>query len=263
MDADDLTRAWDRAAVAELAYVDGHGRPRATAVTPLVLDGGPAVALPYARSNLARALAASGTVVLSVSDSRMATKGWAPCAAGGTAEVVEDLEGRCFLGGPLAQELRKHPPSRELLDTPVLRREHWWYVPRWIVRVAPQRAWPVGRRSSPAEGVLVTVSGPRQLAVDTVRVEDWDADRVVVTSLAAHDLRGLRGSAVLFTHDFAVPDLDRWVEASATGELRAGVLHVTQRDGRTALPKPLTLVGRLRRLRDLERACRRGLRERV
>lgn len=259
MSDDVLARACDRAAVAEVAYTDGHGHLRVTAVTPLVLEGAPVLALPYGRRALARDMGRSGGVALALSDSRLAYRGWEPLVASGPARVEEDSEGERFLAGLLDQELRKHPPSRALLDTPVLRREHWWYLPRWIVRLAPTHVRALARRDGPGDAVLAFMAGG-SVDVDTVAVEDWAADPVAVRSLAGHDVSGVRAPAVAFTHDFSIPDLERWVEHAVAGDLHHGRLHVSARTGTRALPKPLSLRGRLARLRDLERACRRELR---
>lgn len=258
MDAGALSASWDLAAVAEVVYLDPAGAPHVAAVTPLLLDGRPALALPGARSALARALARSPSVALVLSDSRLAYRGWEPMAAGGVAHVEADPEGVTFGSHLLDQELRKHPPSRDLLDTPVLRREHWWYLPRWIVRVACDHVRPVGRRPGPGHGVLAYAAHGR-IEVDTVAVPDWEANRISLRSLTGRSGTQVRTPAVLFTHDFTVPDLDRWVEQSAAGELRRMRLHVHERTGTRALPRPLTLLARWRRLRDLERACRREL----
>lgn len=255
---DDLVRACDCAAVAEVAYTDGDGHVRVTAVTPLVLAGAPALALHYGRSALARDLARSGDVALAVSDSRMAYRGWQPVGASGAVRVEEDREGTRFQDHLLDQELRKHPPSRALLDTPVLRREHWWYLPRWVIRLVPTRIRTLGRRAGPQDGVLAFGAGG-SVDVDTVAVEDWTSDRVAVRSLAGHDVGRVRAPGAVFTHDFSVPDLERWVEHTVAGELHDGQLDVTVRTGTPVLPKPLSLRGRLGRLRALERTCRRGL----
>jgi len=256
---EELVHACDRAAVAELAYTGHDGGVRVTAVTPLVFDGTPALALPYSERALVRALGASGDVALALSDSRLAYRGWQPLGMSGPVRVEEDAEGNRFQAHLLDQELRKHPPSRALLDTPVLRREHWWYVPRWIVRLTPARVRPLGRRTGPDEGVLAFAAGG-SVDVDTVAVEDWAADPVAVRSLAGHDVERVRAPAAVFTADFSVPDLERRVEYAVQGELRDGYLRPATRSGMRTLPRPLTLRGRLRRLRELERACRRELR---
>lgn len=256
---DELVRACDRAAVAELVYTDDHGGVRVTAVTPLVFENAPAVALAYGDRALVRDLAACGEVALALSDSRLAYRGWQPLGMSGPVRVDEDPKGKQFQAQLLDQELRKHPPSRALLDTPVLRREHWWYVPRWIVRFTPARARALGRRTGPDDGVLAFAAGG-SVDVDTVAVQDWAADAVVLGSLADHDIERVRGPAAVFTHDFSIPDLERRVEYAVQGELRGGRLHAATRSGTRALPGPLTLRARLRCLRELERACRRELR---
>jgi hypothetical protein len=65
---------------------------------------------------------------------------------------------------------------------------------------------------------------------------------------------------VLLGHDFAVPDLERWTPWTTRGWSAAdGLFTVEQRPARTSLEPPLGVWQRLRRQRELERACRRAL----
>jgi hypothetical protein len=246
------------AAVAELLYDDGE-RLRFEVAVPLVWSDRPALALTYGDTDLADRL--DGTrVVLLLSDSRLARKGWVPLAASVRMEVTEDPEGKLFqLEGLLGQELVKHPPSRLLADTPLLRREYWWYMPRLLVRATTvETVWPISPRTG-AEGLLGYGAGGG-LSASTVRVDDWDADRI--------DLRPVPGDApwpppdgpaTLATHDFSIPDLDRRCAYQVRGSLVEGRLAVRDREGTLALEGPRKLLRRLRRLREAERACRAGL----
>lgn len=248
------------AAVGEVGYRRPDGTVGAEPVVPLVLDGVPALALTFARAPLARQLAESGEAALTLSDSRLAYRGWVPLGATGRVHVDVDPEGVGFqTSGLMGQELVKHPPSRLLIDTPVLRREHWWFLPRWIIRwVDVDRVLPVGRRSGPDEAVLAYAGGG-SIDVDTVAVDDWDAADIRVTSLAGRRLDELTAPATLLVHDFSVPDLDRWSSLTVGGRLAGGRLRVKTRVGDARVSPPRRLLDRLRTLRDLERACRREL----
>lgn len=256
----DLADACDLAAVAEVAYRRTDGSVAVEPVVPLVLGGAPALALPFARTALARRLADAREAALALSDSRLAYRGWVPLGATGNVEVEEDPEGvRFHESGMMGQELRKHPPSRLLIDTPVLRREHWWYMPRWVVRWASvDRVRPVGRRRGRDEAVLAYAAAG-SVDVDTVAVDDWEAGEIAVTSLAGRRLDELSAPAALHRHDFSLPDLDRWVSLTVGGRLGRGRLRVDVREGDATVPPPRRLLARMRALRDLERACRREI----
>lgn len=248
------------AARAELAWRDGAGRLHATALVPLVIDGTVTAALPFDQSGTALHLADADRAVLAFSDSRMALKGWSPCAVPVDVDVTADRTGEWTWTGALDQEVRKHPPARLLIDTAVQRREHWWYVPRWIVRLVPSgRADALARRHGADDGLLV-VDDRTALLARTVAVDGWDAGRVVVTPLAAAPAGSdpVGGNALLFGHDFSVPDQERSSQLVVSGRLDGHVLTVAARHGDLRLPAPRLL----RRLRDhfrLERACRRAL----
>lgn len=245
------------AAIGELAWLDPTGRPDAHPVTPLLLGDDPAVAYPYADLALARRVAAAPAVALVLSDDRMAGRGWRPAAVTGRPRLVEDRDGALFTDQLLDQELRKYPPARALIDSLLLRREHWWYVPRLVVVLADAAATPVGVRTGGA-GELLAVAAEGQLSVDTVRRALEGSGRVRVTSLAGRE--PARGPAVLLGHDFSVPDLERWTPWTTRGWSAAdGLFTVEQRPDRTGLAPPLGLWQRLRRQRELERACRRAL----
>lgn len=256
-----LARAAALAALAEVAWPTADGRVRCVALTPLVADGGPVFALPYARSGLARDLAAAPAAAIVLSDSRLARRGWAPLGATVSLSVTADPRGERFQDELMEQELRKHPPSRALIDSPLLRREHWWYLPRLVVGVVEvDRVRPVGRRSGPDDAVLAYTTGGT-VDGDTVAVTDWDEPRIRLRSLAGRDPGALGDvPATLFSHDFAVPDLDARTERFAEGRLGGGRLRVDRRGGHPRVVGPRGLRARLRDLRDLRHACVRGLR---
>jgi hypothetical protein len=247
--------AVDAAAVAELAWVV-DGVPAAMPVVPLRLDGRPAVALPYATADRARGLASASSVALVLSDPRLAGRAWSPTAVRGDRPTLrDDVTGEEFAARLLDQELRKHPPSRALVDSPLLCRENWWYLPRLLITFEPTAVTPVGARTDPRTQALLALSrtGGR-LDVRTVDVGDWSA-RPLEVQPAEGD-----GAAVLLAHDFTEPDVERWMAHVLTGHLSGGALRVTH--GPLGPPPPLRTLGllaRVRRHRELERGCRQGI----
>lgn len=241
-----------RAAVlAELCWTAGD-RTSWTAVTPLVLDGELTVALTYDRLELARELAAADAVAVTLTDPRLAGPGFDPRYAIGRASVEPDPDGDRFVTRLLDQELAKHPPSRELADSRMLRREHWWFLPRMLVTLgvihegelesrAP-RDW-VGAASLDGDLRLATVPDPIDAGDELPRTAPLsDVDTVA-----------------LFRHDRSLPEMDRGVEQRATATRTAAGLTVASIDGPGELPRPLGLLARMRAVRDLRRGCIRGL----
>ncbi|NED99200.1 pyridoxamine 5'-phosphate oxidase family protein [Phytoactinopolyspora halotolerans] len=286
MTSDDETRkAVQAASVAELAWLGPAGQPGARPVTPLWLDTAPAVAYTYAEHELARTLAAASRVCLVLSDTRMAGSHWRPLALSGRFRLVEDRSGELFVDRLLAQELRKYPPSRTYADSPLLRREHWWFLPRLILVLEVMDATPVAARADGTGHVLAVA--PRQanhtgLMVDTVRVGDDDPEAADGAEVAGHGLvhtstpaeQGrpgiLRivslagnalpdGPATLLGHDFSVPDLERWTPWLTRGAMIHDALHVEEWPHRTSLEASPGVWRRFQRHRRLERACRTGL----
>lgn len=249
------------AARAELAWRDASGALYAAPIVPLTIYDDIVAALPFSMTPLARALTAADEAVLVCSDSRMAWKGWKPCVAPVTVEITADRAGEWTWTGALDQEVRKHPPARLLMDTAIQRREHWWYVPRWIVRLRVRSGHTaIARRAGPDDGLLLTSEVSGALRVRSVAVDDWQADRISVTPLDATSAseQPQPHDALLFTHDFSIPDQDRSRALEVIGTLEGRSLQVDERRGRLELPSP-RLLQRLRRHYELERACRRAL----
>lgn len=256
----ELIGSVEMAAVAEVAYLDRDGLPRVRTVTPLLLGEDLAFTLTYADSPGACEIGRSPRVSMIFSDSRLAYVGWNPLAVAATVEVTSDPEGELFHEKLLDQELRKFPPSRLLIDSPLLRREHWWYMPRWIFRLKeigdPK---PLIRRTAGDQGVLVWRTGGN-LVADTVRVDDWDADVIAVSSLIGRSLHIPEGTpGALFYHDFSIPDMDQRTAFLATGHLRDGRFSVTSRTGSRVLGRRPGLFARLWALRTLKKRCQAGI----
>jgi hypothetical protein len=242
------------AGVAELLWRAPDGPPAAVGVVPLVLGGRPAVALPWAHVETARQAAASDTAALALSDPRLTGSGWAPMVATGRFTLVEDATGELFTEELLDQELRKHPPARALADSAMLRREHWWYLPRLVLVLDVVDLAPGVRREGPADVVLGVDDGA--LHVRTVRVPDWDADPLELRDGPI----GASGPAVLVGQELSIPDVERWTVHTTTGRYAHGRLTDVRPAATRDLEPVPGLLARIRRQRTLERACVRSLR---
>lgn len=258
MNADDLERSWDAAAMAAVAVAGEDGAPATEPVVPLV-NGAVGLLLTFDRSPLAQQMATTGRAILATWDSRMALRGWTPLAADVRVEVMADVEGRWIDAGWLDPLLRAHPPSRTRLDTPLQRREHWWYVPRWLVTVtAVERVWALARREGPSSGLLAWHDGDGAVRSAVVEVGDWDTDPLLLAQLGGGTL-DVRAPASVLARDVRTPDLDHDVALTVRGRLAGDRLHVDRRAGRAELGRPPSLRQRLAAARSLERDCRRAL----
>lgn len=246
-----------RAGVLEVCWLGTAGVPRATAAVPLAYGGRPAVALLWSQADVARELAAAPAVGWVLSDRRLAQPGWYPLLGMGRMHMIEDRNGTLFTDNMLDMELRKHPPSRAYADTLLLRRENWWFLPRLVLVFEPWQVSSVGERTSPDEHAVLAVS-PRDgsLHVDTVSI-DQSGTAMTCRSLARR--APPPGDAVLFTHDFSVPDLERWARHATTGRWDGTSLDVVSRDDQRGVPPPPGLRERIRRHREMERGCRAAL----
>ena len=254
MDVTSAEAAIHSAGVAELLWRRPAESPGATGVVPLLLGDQPAVAFPWAHVETARTVAAAGEAALVLSDPRLTGSAWRPMVLRGRAQLIEDGDGSLFSDRLLDQELRKHPPSRALADSHMLRREHWWYLPRLVLLLEAVRVGELSPREGPLDAVLAVDDAG--LHVSTVRVGDWDADPM--------SLRGappdVRGPAVLIGQEISVPDVERWTVHTTTGTYADGSLSGVRASGPRALEPVPGLLARMRRQRALERACIAALR---
>lgn len=246
----DLPVAWRAAQLGEVAWVAPDGTPHAAVVVPLLLDAAPALALPYAELDLARALAAADRVTFCLAVPAL-SGGTPPLAAAARIEVTEDPRGERFVGSPLLEQvLAKHPPSRRRLDSPLLRREHGWYVPRIVVRtvqLGPSFALGVGE----ALGVAVADDGGPWVALAR--------DVSLGEGTARLDVDD--GRATVLAHGADVPALEQPWHRRWSGVVRAGRFTADERDEVAPARRRPGLRERVRVERELERACRAGLRE--
>lgn len=251
-----LARSVRAAGLAELVWrVGDGGAPAALGVVPLLRGEQPAVALPWAHADRARAAAASDGAALVLSEPRLTGPGWTPLVATGRLRLVEDGEGELFAAELLDQELRKHPPARVLADSPIVRREHWWYLPRLVLVLEAPRVEAIARRDGPLDAVLAVDAGDG-LHVRTVRVQEWDADPL---PLVGGPEQG-RGPATLLGQEVSVPDAEQWTFHRTTGRYEQGRLIDPVRPPTRELEPVPGLLARVRRQRALERACVKALR---
>jgi hypothetical protein len=245
-----LVEAWRRAQLAEVSWVHPVDGPDAAVVVPLLEDGRPVLALPYAELDLARRLADAEVATWSVAVPAL-SGGAEPVAAAARVEVEEDPDGARFTASPLLdQVLAKHPPSRGRLDSPLLRREHGWYLPRLVVRtVELGPTFELGFLE--ALGVSATTDGLPWLA---------GATQVAATEgTARFDVPD--GPAALLQHGADVPDLETPWHRRWRGTVRDGRFTAAERDELPMARRRPTLRDRVRAHRQLHRACLAGLRE--
>lgn len=256
----DTVPALASAVVAEIAYTTASGEVDAAVVHPLPHDGAVVLALPFARSALAGALAAARAVVVVGSDARLVLRGWSAAAATGRMRVETDLDGRWFAEHLVEEELRRYPPSRLLADSLMQRREHWWYLPRHVCRLADV-TWraSVGERDDPLTTGMLAWDAADGLRADTVAVAGTGGDRVLVRSLAGRPLSGAADPACLLLHDWSVPDFERRTALVLQGRLEGDRLVVERRRGDAALPRPPGLLSRWGQARAFARACRQEI----
>ena len=251
----DLLTAWRAAQLGELVWDTPDG-PDALPVVPLSDDGVPCVALPYASLARAEALAAAGTAVACISDPALAREA-EPMLVRVRVRRTDDLDGEHFETSQLLlQELAKHPPSRRRLDSILLRREHWWFLPRILLHLeAIDEPCPLtatgpllGRRGG---------AGPGSIEVTTVRVAQRSARELALDGVAPAP----SGTpAVLLEHGAEPPDLERTWGTRTTGTLDGSRLVVRDVDRWGRADRMPTLLQRVRDEWGLERACLAGLR---
>ena len=242
----------DASSIAEVAWVDGAGRPRAAGVLPLLRQGRPVLAFTFDRAALATELAGAPIVDLLVREPRNTGTTWRPAAWRCSSRLVEDVAGDLYAAELMLQELRRYPPSRRYADSPLLCREHWWYLPRLVVDLEPLAALdPPARRERAEDALLVTVSegGPR--------VSGAVAEPAKTAATWGPEPRS--GPGLLFGQDASFPDLEVWhtwqhpVAVTADGLITDGPLPEP-----TVGPLP-GIRERWRHERSFAAACRRGL----
>ncbi|NKY99301.1 hypothetical protein [Nocardiopsis alborubida] len=282
---EDFATAWRRSAVGELSWVTPRGLPVSVPVVPLLDGETPCAALPLAHLDLVDALGPRAAFSLTAPAPGTDTG----LVGTGPVEVRLDPGGRLFGRDLVEQEAAKHPPTRLRAGSLMARKENWWWMARALVTLSGvDRVEAVRRRDRAQDALLVrersagadTDAGARAHAdadmdadagavpgadvrVDVVTARDWSAGpgrSVELWSRDGGDLSGRGGRALVMGHQ-ASPDFERWERWTRTGTLSGQVLAVTEADGGPdADPRPFRLLERLRNHREVERACRAGIR---
>jgi hypothetical protein len=247
----DVTAVVSASSLGELCWVDTTGRPQARGVVALVRGERPVLAFTYADEPVAREVARADRVALALTETRSTGRGFRPVLVTGGSRLVEDPTGDLYLEDLVVQELRRYPPSRLLADSPLLMREHWWYLPRLLVEIDVDAVESMPLRSATHDHVLVVADGTTPV-VRLAGVRSRSNDRLDV------DVEGRpapAGPAVLFGQDASFPDLEQWVQWRYRGVWDGTSLAVEEAPARTGLGRMPGLLQRWRRQRALERAC--------
>lgn len=240
--------------LAELVWLRPDRMPDAAGVTALLHRERPAVAFTYAHAGIAHDVASAPVAALAMTERRSTGRPFTPMAAVGLPSLVEDPTGELFGSELLVEELRRYPPARRYADSPMLCREHWWYLPRLIVSLDVIDVLELPARTGPEDHLLASVDAGRlDLGVATVQHTDSD-----VISLDPHPAVA-PGAAVLLGQDASFPDLERWSQWRWRGRWDGSTLTVASRPQRVGLEPVPGLLQRWRAQRDLERRCRRAI----
>ena len=254
MTGGDIAAVVRGSSLAELVWLDPSGQPQVRGTVALVRGETPVLAFTYADEAVARTVVRSPEVALALTETRSTGRTFTPTLLRGRPRLVEDPTGGDFTDGLLQQELHRYPPSRAYADSPLLCREHWWYLPRLLVHLDVAAVEPVAARSSTYDHLLV-------VAAERLEVQP------TAIGAAAPGRRELRltgpppapGPAVVFGQEASFPDLEQWSQWRYVGTWDGRALEVVEAPSSTGLPRPPTLMQRWRRQRDLERRCRQGI----
>lgn len=242
--------------LAELSWVEA-GAPQVRGVVALVHGDRPALAFTYADEAVARSVALSPAVSLSLTEPRSTGTSFRPLLMVGRPRLVEDPSGDLFASELVVQELRRYPPSRTLADSPLLMRENWWYLPRLLVEVDVDSVQPITTRGDAVQDHLLVVAGEEGPVVHVVsldrRAPDTDLTDTALRLDPASPVPA--GAALLFGQDASFPDLEQWSQWRYRGRWDGTHLHVEDAPARIGLGRIPGLVQRWRRQRDLERRC--------
>lgn len=240
--------------LAELCWLAPDGTPRVRGVVPLVLDGRPVVAFLYADHEIAREAAASRQVLLVVAEPRSTSAAFTPTLLHARPTLHEDPEGDLYVGELVVQELRRFPPARVFADSPLLMREHWWYLPRLVVSLDVEAAAPTTSREAPYDHLLAVAHDGTLVVRAAARVGEPGPEGQAA-EVAVDGTPPGPGPALLFGQDASFPELERWTQWRWRGDWDGQALVVTEAPASTGLGPAPGLVQRWRRQRDLERRC--------
>jgi hypothetical protein len=207
----DAIAAADAAPVAVFAFLRGDGSPAAVPVTPYVDGTRVVITSSLGFIQKAELVRRDGRVALLANGVYMR----------GRAAVTADPSGDAFVARYLAQELRKFPPARALVQIPDHRRLLSSYFGRAIIIFEPE-----GVEQRPGDGGATLIARTREgfPEISPVPVEDPDAAEFDVGH-AADDTR----AALLIHRETEDMSWLRWVRLH--GRVSGGVFHVERRVG--------------------------------
>jgi hypothetical protein len=220
-------------------------------VVALVRDQRPVLAFTYADEAVARGVARSERVALALTETRSTGQAFQPMLVSGRPDLVEDPKGELYVADLAVQELHRYPPSRLFADSPLLMREHWWYLPRLLVEIDVDSADPMPPRSGSHDHLLVVANGSAPV-VRRAGIRERSGDTV---RLSVDGPPPSAGPAALFGQDASFPDLEQWSQWRYAGEWDGSALTVEEAPSSTGLGPAPGLVQRWRRQRDLRRRC--------
>jgi hypothetical protein len=247
----EIGAAVEASSLSTICWVDATGMPCARGVVALVREGRPTLAFTYADAAVAREVAGASRIALALNETRCAGRAFHPMLLTARPRLVEDPAGDVFVSGLVVQELRRYPPSRVFADSPLLMREHWWYLPRLIVELDVDAAEPLPSRTESRDHVLVVADGPTPV-VRAAGIVERSRDRLGLTVDGAEVPAG---RAVLFGQDASFPDLEQWTQWRYRGSWDGSALDVEEAPAVTGLAPSSGLLQRWRRQRDLKRRC--------
>ena len=253
MNDESLTTAVRSSSLCELGWV-AAGQLHVRGAVALLRGGRVAFPFTYADAEVARSVAAADQVAVALTEQRSTGAGFRPLLLRGRPWLVEDPSGEVFTEDLLTQELHRFPPSRLYADSPLLRREHWWYLPRLVVEVDVESMEPIEVRTTPEDHLLV-VQHDGHLVVRVARLAGQTSGTVVL------DVPGdpAPGPALLFGQDASFPDLEQWAQWSYRGHWDGTGFRADEVPERTGLGPPASVWQRWRRQRLLEKRCRAAI----
>lgn len=288
---DSVTRTVHGSSLADVAWIDDDGGIRACGAVVLLWGETPVIAFSYAYADLARSIAASPQATFAFTETRSTSSTFVPGAISGRPALVEDYDGSIFTEELLEQELRRHPPARVFADSVLLRREHWWYLPRLIVtldveslRPLPSRTIPDTLPQSPGAGskpipgtqqdapssfaaeYLLAVAADGGLETHLVRAVEGNSPRSVLLEPVDGGMLP-RGQAVLAGQDASFPDRQQWSTwqyrgfCTGSSDQAGAVLEVAEAPDCIGLEPIPSVWQRMRRQQKFGKACRSGISE--
>ncbi|WP_026536118.1 hypothetical protein [Arthrobacter sp. H14] len=254
---DIVTRAVHGSSVADVVWLDAAGSLQGCGAVALLWDKQPALAFTFDHEDRARSIAAAPQVALTFTDSRSTSQTFTPAALMGRPRLVEDMDGDIFTEHLLEQELRRYPPARIFADSFLLRREHWWYLPRLIIRLDVDAARPMPARSGSSE-YLLAVRIDDRIETHLVTVPDGEvSDSLPLTPVEDRLLPS--GPAILLGQDASFPDLAQWSSWVYRGMSSGSHLEVTEAPSNTGLGQVPSVWKRMLQQQAFGRACRKGI----